>query len=135
MGRECRRVPPGWKHPKENGNYVALHAGDWYLDALENWDEEVDQEHAPLEPDPADYMPVWTPEEATHYQMYENTSEGTPISPVFSTAEECARWCAENKVSAFADMTADYEWWLNVIRGTGGIGLMVNMGTGKASPV
>jgi hypothetical protein len=31
---------------------------------------------------------AWTPEEATHYQVYETVTEGTPITPVFATLEE-----------------------------------------------
>ncbi len=31
-------------------------------------------------PDHRDYMPSWKPSECTHYQMYETTTEGTPIS-------------------------------------------------------
>lgn len=59
----------------------------------------------------------WSAEEATHYMMYETTSEGTPISPDFSTPEELARWLADTGASAFADQTASYEGWLRVARG------------------
>jgi len=31
---------------------------------------------------------AWTPEQATHFQMYETVSEGTPVSPVFATRDE-----------------------------------------------
>ena len=62
-------------------------------------------------------MPQWTDEEATHYMMYETTSEGTPISPAFETPEELARWLADNKVSTFAWFTATYEEWLPICKG------------------
>ena len=48
--------------------------------------------------------------------MYEDTSEGTPISPAFETPEELATWLAENKASSFADFTASYDAWLNIIK-------------------
>jgi hypothetical protein len=64
-----------------------------------------------------DYMPEWAEDEATHYQMYETCTEGTPISPVFDTPEKLARWLADNEASAFGDMTASYESWLRVCRG------------------
>lgn len=64
-------------------------------------------------------MPQWSDSRRTHYQMYETCSEGTPISPVMKTPEELAAWLAENKASAFADMTADYETWLGMIKGPG----------------
>jgi hypothetical protein len=46
------------------------------------------------------------------YQMWETVSEGSPISPVFATPEELARWLADTGASAFGDMTATYEQWL-----------------------
>ena len=36
--------------------------------------------------------------EATHIQLYETVSEGTPLSPVFATSEEMAEWCAGKHV-------------------------------------
>jgi len=68
-------------------------------------------------PSPDDYMPTWAPGEATLYVMYENTSEGTPISPPFETPEELARWLVDNEASAFAGQTASYEAWLRVAHG------------------
>lgn len=47
-----------------------------------------------------DFMPQWTPEEATHFMMYETTSEGTPISPAFANIEDLARWLADTGASA-----------------------------------
>jgi hypothetical protein len=61
-------------------------------------------------------MPMWSQSECTHWQMYEEITEGTPISPVFATPEELARWLSDNKVSAFADTTASYTQWLSLIR-------------------
>ncbi len=91
-------VGDGWK-PKE-----AEHAGSY-------------AEWAGERPDPADYMPVFAEGTATHLMMYETTSEGTPISPVFATPEELARWLTDNEASAFGGQTATYEGWLRVARG------------------
>lgn len=66
-------------------------------------------------PEEADYMPDWPESERTHLQMYEDTSEGTPISPVMKEPEELARWLADNNASAFGGMTATYEQWLGTI--------------------
>lgn len=71
--------------------------------------------------------------EGDGWQMWSTTSEGQPISPVFATAEECARWCADNGVSAFGVWTADYDWWLKVCHGTAGFGLAVSGGTGETT--
>lgn len=73
-------------------------------------------EYAGERPKPEDYMPDWPDDERTHFMMYEDTSEGTPISPAFATAEELAHWLADTGASAFADMTATYEQWLSTIR-------------------
>jgi hypothetical protein len=64
-----------------------------------------------------DYMPNGPAEERTHLMMYEDTSEGTPISPAFKTPEELARWLADNGASAFGRDTASYASWLRVARG------------------
>lgn len=145
MGREVRRVPPDWQHPKdERGRYRPLHGGSfsqrlaewnlgnskWQEGLRENFatdgeweplDEEEKQmsyaEWAGSQPESEDYMPDWQEDQRTHYQMYEDTSEGTPISPVMATPEELARWLVDNKASAFANETASYESWLRVAYG------------------
>lgn len=49
--------------------------------------------------------------------MYETTSEGTPISPAFTSPEELARWLTDTGASAFGKDTATYEQWLRVCQG------------------
>lgn len=143
MGREVRRVTKNWEHPKdENGNYKPL-LGYSFTERLKEWEEAKEQwdkgyrsswdDKNPWKPKEADelemtfeewdgekpeiedYMPEWTEEEKTHIQMYEDTSEGTPISPVFDNAEEMAKWLADNGASSFGSMTATYEQWLATI--------------------
>ena len=53
------------------------------------------------------------------WQMWETTSEGSPISPVCDSPEALARWLADNKASSFGHMTATYEQWLSMIQSTG----------------
>ena len=151
MGRECRRVPPDWKHPKtENGHYAPLLDGADYAGRLKQWEAEKAEwdignfpdyaleesrtmsyeEWAGPRPKPENYMPVWSNEEATHFMMYENTSEGTPISPAFAVPEECAQWCVDNGSSAVGSKTADFDFWMRVIDGTAGIGLAWAPGKG-----
>ncbi len=50
------------------------------------------------------------------WQMWETTSEGSPMSPVFATAEELARWLTDTGASAFGTMRATYEQWLAMCR-------------------
>jgi hypothetical protein len=59
------------------------------------------------------------PPEGDGWQMWETTSEGSPISPVFATPEELARWLADNSASTFGSDTAPYEVWLKMIKGSG----------------
>jgi hypothetical protein len=136
-------VPVNWQHPKdENGDYIPLlrqefqHAHyewwqgfqKWKLGLVkgygkEPWVQQGDyysgmrySDHAGPPPSPDGHMPSWATEEATHFMMYENTSEGTPISPAFATGEELAHWLADTGASAWADMAATYEQWLATIK-------------------
>ena len=62
-------------------------------------------------------LPSWfhVREKDYGWQMWENTSEGSPISPVCDTPETLARWLVENKASAFGGRTATYDEWLAAI--------------------
>jgi hypothetical protein len=139
MGREVRRVTANWQHPKQaDGRYQPMFdrtfagAARAWLDEAIAWDNGIHEDlirdpslkaKYPFwwqwsggPPDAAYYRPEWS-EEPTHFQMYEDTSEGTPISPVMETPELLARWLADTGASAFGDMTATYEQWLSVCRG------------------
>lgn len=145
MGREVRRVPADWQHPKKQQfdhrgqwveRYDPLMEGDWAARAKE-WDEarekwergefpdyaEEEDKKLPYDrwegrrPYSGDYMPQWPDAERTHLMMYEDTSEGTPISPAFRTPEDLARWLVDNGASAFGSSTGTYEGWLNIARG------------------
>jgi hypothetical protein len=116
MGREMRRVPEGWEHPCDGeGNYIPMqdetyqHAAREWLDGAIAWDNGTHpeliadpsiKEHHPFywewfenPPDPeADYFRPEFTSKPTCYQLYENVSDGTPISPVFETFDEMRRW-------------------------------------------
>lgn len=153
MGREVRRVPADWEHPQEDNPYTGrrgykpMHGRDWASEAAE-WDAErerwergerpsyasdeaadlpYDQWSGPR-PYSGDYMPNWTEAERTHLMMYEDTSEGTPISPAFKTPEELAQWLADSGASAFGSSTASYEAWLNIARGGWAPSMVISSG-------
>jgi len=151
MGRELRMTPANWQHPKdEKGHFIPLLGwsfaeamGGWIKDK-EKWDsgnfpDYADDESRKLPweewggamPVEAEYMPTWTTNEATHFVMYEDTSEGTPISPPFATIEELARWLANTGASAFGGMTANYESWLATCKRGSSISAILNSATGK----
>ena len=117
MGREVRRVPANWEHPKDgNGHYIPL---DTHF-SLNGSEVQVGIREGWLKDEPPHYgyglMPDWPTAERTHWQMYETVSEGTPISPVMKTPEELAQWLVDNQVSAFAGTTASFAQWLATIK-------------------
>ncbi len=142
MGREVRRVPASWQHPKErSGEYKPLLAGDYEAEAKEFLDKaNAEGLQAAVDwygqaPERENYMPSWPESERTHYMMYETCSEGTPISPAFATPEELARWLADTGASAFGGQTASYEGWLRVARGGFAPSAVFSQSTGLVSGV
>lgn len=62
----------------------------------------------------------WQPTEPPSgegWQMWETTSDGSPMSPVFSTPDELAAWLAESGASLFGSTTAPREQWYRIITG------------------
>ena len=126
MGREVRRVPADWQHPTDErtGHHKPLYPGERYASSAKEFLEKANTDglqaaidYCGQAPDQNDYMPDWPAEQRTHLMMYEDTSEGTPISPAFATPEELARWLADTHASAFGDEGASYEAWLRIAQG------------------
>jgi len=119
MGREIRRVPPNWQHPKKmfasGMDYVSMH-DQTFEQACATWDEgkrkwdagedpdrkQYDHENDPYEdwagerPDDPEYYRPWKDEEATWFQLWQTVSEGSPVSPPFATLEELAQHLAKH---------------------------------------
>jgi hypothetical protein len=140
MGREVRKVTPNWEHPKdEKGRFIPLNQG--YEKRAREFLDRANAEglQAAIEyqncPNKDDYMPDWTAEEATHFMMYEDCSEGTPISPAFETPEKLARWLSATGASSFGTMTATYEGWLRVANGGYAISAVYSPSVGFISGV
>jgi len=110
MGREIRRVPETWEHPKDEDGYLPMFDKD-YDTACQEWIEEFNLWQKGEHPDQKQYNDTskyywdWDgmppncdyyrepfSDEPTHYQIYETVSEGTPVSPVFETLDELANW-------------------------------------------
>lgn len=79
-----------------------------------------------------DWKPT-DPPDGDGYQIWETVSEGSPISPPFSTPEDLARHMATTKWGA--DQGTSYETWLAFIRGPGWAPSMVANGSGVADGV
>jgi hypothetical protein len=122
MGREIRRVPPDWQHPRRECHHspwaggcddAKQHGGMCYqpkydrsfAEAATTWKADFAKweagerqsdcefwEYCGNPPNPEYYRPEWTEQEATHYQIYSTVSEGTPRSPVFASLDELAAW-------------------------------------------
>ena len=112
MGREIRKVPSSWEHPKdEKEHFKPLF--DWtYAEALKLhflnelpghlWPPICWQylpEWFKCWPSRECYRPRWDDNEATHFQIYENVTEGTPVSPVFESLNEMKKWLLEQGFS------------------------------------
>lgn len=71
----------------------------------------------------------WTPTEPPEgegWQMWESVSEGSPISPVFATAEALASWLTDNPRGITERM--GYADWLAAIQGNNVVGTDVATG-------
>jgi hypothetical protein len=115
MSREIRSVPANWEHPRDAaGRYIPLldlfteHLAEWekgkneWLEGLRpSYCEDVYpstleayvEYHGPA-PVPDDYVD-YKGQPLTHFALYESTSEGTPVTPVFSTLMELENYLVE----------------------------------------
>lgn len=133
MGREIRRVPPNWEHPRHTkdttvrcdliGEYMPMMDQD-YESAAAEWIAEFEQwnkgEHPTQQesyassykyywewagtPDEETARPAFTVE-PTWYQGYETVSEGTPFTPAFATKDELVDWLVENGDPVYGSIT------------------------------
>jgi hypothetical protein len=121
MGREIRKVPANWDHPKTerpNGR-IGLQpmydcrfenaAAEWKAD-LAKWeagerpsyytidDDNPNPEYWEYSGDPPDrkYYRTWKDEDATWFQVWETVSEGTPVTPPFATKDELIEYLVAN---------------------------------------
>ena len=134
MGRELRRVPMDFKYPHD---YV------WYgylIDYITLCYIEKEGEHDRCDyckkcaeikgvpfteygcPDWDTYLaePIAKLKEllaqpnGEGYQLWETTSEGSPISPVFATLDKLCEWCEPN-ATTFADIHVSKERWKQLL--------------------
>lgn len=116
MGRELRMVPPNWEHPRKAYTNYEIHykpmfetsfrkaADDWtagFLAWLAKYPSGVNEDgyrYWEYEGDPPekDTHAPFEDSEATWFQLFENVSEGTPVSPPFATAEELVEYLVAN---------------------------------------
>lgn len=125
MGREVRRVPANWEHPKVERpdhrlqrmveDYQSMFdrpfgpaMDEWYAN-WKAWERGERPDYCSNEsknlpfweweggpPDPEYYRPDWKDGEATWFQVYETVSEGSPVSPPFATQVELVDYLVAN---------------------------------------
>lgn len=142
LSRAVRRVPLEWEHPRdERGHHIPLFDRD-YSAAASDWDRECAEwdrgeypdyasesskamgyaEWAGDRPCAESYMPVFPSDAKLGICMYEEVTEGTPISGVYPDTpqgrSDLAEFLADNPTGVTAGMTADE--WLQII--SGGLG-------------
>jgi len=129
MGKEIRRVPPNWEHPrKDNGDFQVMfdknfdEAKTEYHKNHTLWKEgkhpdqkiigntDQDWDEWDSEPDQK-YYHSFNKKDATWYQVYETVSEGTPVTPPFKTKEEIINY-----------LVIHGDFWDQGARGKGGWG-------------
>lgn len=129
MGREIRKVPKDWEHPKDcKGHFKPLYDGDYdeaaleWIEGFRKWESGEDPNKATAKspyywdwdgppPDRDYYHPAWLPEEVVCYQIYETVSEGTPISPVFEDKESLIGWLIKEGYSEKAAICFAEAGW------------------------
>lgn len=142
MGRVIRRVIPGWEHPKrvyDDGveRFIPMLDDDFetaasvWISEFEAWregkyslsDEKLFfwEEVAP--PNREEYRPIqWSEEDATAYQIYEDVTEGTPVSPVFLLQQEMREWLLQEGYSEYAvDRFIEHGWAPSATVGRDGV--------------
>ena len=124
--REVRPVAKGWEHPRTPGHYRddgtpayrPLFSRAALLEERAANPEDNDGELGPER-----YMPPIPEGQPYDYVLYETTSEGTPVSPAFSSLEELAAWCEGNPAEVRGAQWTRGQW-LEVFRG-GNLGKML----------
>ena len=137
MGREARRVPKDWQHPTDSRGYpIPMYNGDHetacveYQRGVVSWNagshpmqrSEWTRLHCRFYwdyfgPPPPEYGERGSPmfehprDDLTHLQLYETTSEGTPIGPVFETLDELCEWAADNATTFGTSFRATVAEW------------------------
>jgi len=139
MGREIRRVPSSWEHPKDiRSNYVPLF-DQTFADAIWDWYKELVawqvqprggfsfEEWVGARPNPGGYRPEWS-REPSCYQIYENVTEGTPVSPIFMSLDEMYAWLikrgfSEKTSSKFIETGYAFSMVFVLGKGVSGLGI------------
>lgn len=116
MGREIRKVPANWQHPKNDiGRYTPLfdqnleEAVEEWNKGRDLWDKGMHEAQTREKPTSCESYEEWAGSEPTAeayrqyededciwFQVYETVSKGTPVTPAFPTMQEVEDWLVEH---------------------------------------
>lgn len=114
MGRELKRVPIDFDWPMDKVwyGYVLSACRDNECDDCRRF---AKLKGIPLESyNCPDYIGFMGPPKGEGYQLWETTSEGSPVSPVFATLDTLCEWC-EGNATVFADHKATRDQWKKML--------------------
>ena len=128
VGRELRRVPLDFEYPSElvwYGKYLNVKTchGEKHCEKCRKF---AQVKGIPMEdygcPDYEGYFEevnellkkLCEPPVGEGYQLWETTTEGSPVSPVFETLEELCIWCEVN-ATVYGDEKASKEQWMELL--------------------
>jgi hypothetical protein len=144
-GRVVRLVPKNFEHPKDGrGRFIPLFNGLDYerkrrswLEQNQKWDKDPSIDSKDWEykwvrkqgdepllfsewggdiPRVEDYTSVRGTDNPSWFMMYEECSEGTPLSPAFETVDELAQYLAEQNTSIFGNWCSNSKAeWVEII--------------------
>jgi hypothetical protein len=128
MGRELKRVPLDFNYPLHTiwSGYDASASKDkvhWWKDYQgDSICKECDRIHNNCFEDAEyclyhpDNKAIWyyDPPKGEGYQLWETTTEGSPVSPVFETLEALCEWCEDN-ATVFANIKVTKEEWMKML--------------------
>jgi len=117
MGREIKRVPLDFEWPI--GEIWPFYLHNTCIDDCDKCKLAAKEIGLGMTEYGCPAFKKYNPPEGVGFQLWETTSEGSPMSPVFDTPESLAEWLEANKVSSFASFTCSYDQWLDFIRGPG----------------
>lgn len=132
MGRELRRVPLDFDYPLGKVWYgFFIDRISTCIDTKDNPSCEQCKKMAEIKgipmtdygcPDFDTYLAepmkklkeLLSPPTGDGYQLWETTTEGSPMSPVFATLDELCGWCEKN-VSVYANFKVTKEEWRKML--------------------
>lgn len=127
MTLEIRKVPNQWIHPVDHDGKYKPMFDENYDQALLEWFRDymlwllgihpkqssfdTGRHYAEFVKDPPSsiYYRKYDDEDCSYFQVYENVSEGTPLSPILKTRENVIDWLVQNENFSVSDANLFFD--------------------------